>query len=198
VSSNINYLSINENFPVARQDNDTQVFRDNFDTIKTSLRNAKDEITVLQDTTAKTDNDNDFNLNVINNAVLQRVRDQKLDDGAPETATYTVDWQQGSFHILRVTRVGGLTINLANLPGDPAYTGEASPVGFGRMTLELYGNTTLTFSTTGGTIVKSNGFPGHTSGFPVISLSSLTNPVYIDVWRHNDSVIYMRYLGLFQ
>ena len=47
--SNINYVSINENFPVAGQDNDTQVFRDNFDTIKTSLRYAKEELEVFQD-----------------------------------------------------------------------------------------------------------------------------------------------------
>ena len=37
MASTINYLGINENFPVAGQDNDTQVFRDNFDTIKQAL-----------------------------------------------------------------------------------------------------------------------------------------------------------------
>ena len=31
--SDINYLNINENFPVAGEDNDTQVFRSNFNTI---------------------------------------------------------------------------------------------------------------------------------------------------------------------
>ena len=70
MASNINYLSINENFPVAGQDNDTQVFRDNFDTIKTSLRNAKDEIGSLQDNTAKVNSDNDFELKKIQRALL--------------------------------------------------------------------------------------------------------------------------------
>ena len=51
--SNINYLSINENFPVPGQDNDTQVFRDNFDTIKQSLRIAGEEITDLEDNGAR-------------------------------------------------------------------------------------------------------------------------------------------------
>jgi len=48
--SNINYLNIDENFPIAGQDNDTQVFRDNFDSIKQALRIAKEEIGVLEDT----------------------------------------------------------------------------------------------------------------------------------------------------
>ena len=54
--SNINYLSINENFPVAGADNDTQTFRDNFDTIKTSLNTAKTEITSLESTAARLSN----------------------------------------------------------------------------------------------------------------------------------------------
>ena len=74
MASNINYLSINENFPVAGQDNDTQVFRDNFDTIKTSLRNASTEITSLQTDTAKLNLDNDFELKKIQRAVLQNNR----------------------------------------------------------------------------------------------------------------------------
>jgi hypothetical protein len=60
VTSNINYLSINENFPVAGEDNDTQTFRDNFDTIKTSLRAGQEEITALQSDTAKLNDNNDF------------------------------------------------------------------------------------------------------------------------------------------
>ena len=68
-NSLINYLSINENFPVAGQDNDTQVFRDNSDTIKTSLRNAKDELTDILTNAAYKDEANDFELNNISNAV---------------------------------------------------------------------------------------------------------------------------------
>ncbi len=48
MTSAINYAAINENFPVAGQDNDTQTFRDNFDSIKTALSTAKTEITDLQ------------------------------------------------------------------------------------------------------------------------------------------------------
>lgn len=62
--SNINYASINENFPVPGQDNDTQVFRDNFDTIKNSLSTAKTEVGDVLDNGARIDQDNDFNGNL--------------------------------------------------------------------------------------------------------------------------------------
>ena len=37
MASNIISTTINENFPIAGQDNDSQGFRDNFNVIKTSL-----------------------------------------------------------------------------------------------------------------------------------------------------------------
>ena len=44
ISSQINPVYIDANFPVPGQDNDTQTFRTNFATIKTSLYTAKTEI----------------------------------------------------------------------------------------------------------------------------------------------------------
>jgi hypothetical protein len=41
MASNINYVNVDESFPVAGQDNDSQGFRDNFATIKSSLASAK-------------------------------------------------------------------------------------------------------------------------------------------------------------
>ena len=71
MTSNINYAGINENFPIAGQDNDTQTFRDNFNTIKQNFLDAYDEITSLQANTARTNTDNDFAGVKIRNAVLQ-------------------------------------------------------------------------------------------------------------------------------
>lgn len=45
--SNIDYASINENFPLAGVDNDTQVFRENFTKIKNNFEFAKTEIEAL-------------------------------------------------------------------------------------------------------------------------------------------------------
>jgi hypothetical protein len=199
VTSNINYLSINENFPVAGEDNDTQVFRDNFDTIKISLRNAKDEITDLQNTTAKTNSDNDFSLYKISNALLQNNRQQKWNGGPVTASPTTIDFEQGSYQIYTVG--ANVTFDFLNFPGDPVFTAESSPIGMGKVTLELYsdGSTprTASFSTSGGTIIKSNGFPGYASGTPILTLTSATNPVIIEVWRHSQEIIFMRYIGQF-
>lgn len=196
MASQINYVGINENFPVAGQDNDTQVFRDNFDTIKTSLRVAGEEITTLQTDTAKLTESNDFALNTIENAVLHRVRELKVAKQNYESGA-GVDWQDGSYHIYDI--VSNSTMEIKNLPGDPSYTSETTPIGFGKLTLELYGNgTSLTFSTSGGASIKAFGFPTYTPGTPpTVSLTSTSNPVIIEVWRHSADYLLMRYIGQF-
>jgi hypothetical protein len=197
VSSNINYLSINENFPVAGQDNDTQVFRDNFDTIKNSLREAKDEISDLQADSAKINVDNDFNLKVIQNAVLQNVRTQKFDAGNLETTpVFTVDYQNGSYQIVRF----GTNVNFdfLNFPGGPELTAEVTPVGLGKVTLELYSDgaeRTASFITSGSTVIKKNG--AWPTGNDTLAIDSAVDPIIVEVWRHSASVIFMNYLGKF-
>lgn len=199
MTSAINYLSINENFPVAGQDNDTQVFRDNFDTIKTSLRVAKEEVTDLQDNAARLDNDNNFNLNIVQNALLQNNREQKFAGGAVTSSPTTIDFQNGSYQIYTIG--ASLSLDFLNFPGDPVYTTEDTPIGMGKVTLELYSDgssRTLGFTTSGGTVIKSNGFPGYSSGgSPTLTLTSATDPVLIEVWRHSQEVIFMRYIGAF-
>jgi hypothetical protein len=196
VSSNINYLSINENYPVAGVDNDTQTLRDNFDTIKTSLRVAGEEITDLQENGARTDEDNNFGLNIISNAVLENVRDQKYDAGEPVTVNSTIDFLNGSYQIYRIG--ASLNIDFLNFPGDPVLTAETVPIGVGKVILELTGGSeesvvTVGFSTSNGTVIKKDpNFPS------VLELDSTTDPVIIEVWRHSQETIYMRYLGKFE
>jgi hypothetical protein len=192
-NSSINYLSINENFPVAGQDNDTQTFRDNFDTIKTSLSSAKTEINELLGSVARVDSDNNFGLNTIQNVLFQNVREQKLDGGAVTTSPTTIDFQSGSYQIYRVG--ANITVDFLNFPGDPIYTAETTPIGWGKVTLELYSDGAsriVSFSTSSGTTIKKD------SSFPAtLTLTSSTNPVIIEVWRHSLETIYMRYLGQF-
>jgi hypothetical protein len=191
VASNINYLSINENFPVAGQDNDTQVFRDNFDTIKTSLRNAKEEITDLQDDTAKLNLDNDFGLKKIQRAVLQNNRTQKFNGGTVTATPTTIDYENGDYQIYNIG--ASLSMDFLNFPGDPVFTSEVTPIGMGKVTLELYStgaSYTLSFTTSGGTVIKKDpDFPG------TVTIDSATDPTFIEVWRHSADVIFMRYLG---
>jgi hypothetical protein len=195
VTSNINYISINENFPVAGQDNDTQVFRDNFDTIKTSLSAAKTEITDLQNNTAKLNDNNDFEKNVISRAIFQDNRDQKFDGGSVST-DITIDYQNGPYQIYRF----GINSNVdfLNFPGDPVFVDELTPLGVGKVTLELYGDgtsRTITFVTTGGTIFKKNAADEWSGNS--IAVQSTTDPIFVEVWRHSSEKIFLKYVGQF-
>jgi hypothetical protein len=192
VTSNINFAAINENFPVAGQDNDTQVFRDNFDTIKTNFSEAKTEITDLQDNAARTDGDNDFLYNVVGSLTLQDAYLRKKDYGAAIVAgTQDISFKQAMYHVVKVG--ANTSLSFSEFP-----TGAVDITGLGQIgkaTLELYGDgtaRTITFTTTGGTVIKkSPGFPGS------VTVTSDTNPVIIEVWQHSATVIWMNYLGLY-
>ena len=191
MTSNINFAAINENFPVAGQDNDTQVFRDNFDTIKTNFSEAKTEITDLQDNTARTDQDNDFLYNVVGSLTLQDAYLRKKDYGAAIVAgTQDVSFKQAMYHVIKFG--ANTSLSFTEFP-----TGAVDVTGLGQIgkaTLELYGDgttRTITFTTSGGTVIKKFGFPGS------VTVTSATNPVIIEVWQHSTAVIWMNYLGLF-
>jgi hypothetical protein len=192
VTSNINFAAINENFPVAGQDNDTQTFRDNFDTIKTNFSEAKTEITDLQDNTARTDQDNDFLYNVVGSLTLQDAYLRKKDYGAAIVAgTQDVSFKQAMYHVIKIG--ANTSLSFSEFP-----TGVVDITGLGQIgkaTLELYGDgsaRTITFTTTGGTVIKkSPGFPGS------VTVTSATNPVIIEVWQHSATVIFLNYLGLY-
>ena len=191
MTSNINFAAINENFPVAGQDNDTQVFRDNFDTIKTNFSEAKTEITDLQDNSARTDQDNDFLYNVVGSLTLQDAYLRKKDYGAAIViGTQDISFKQAMYHVVKVG--ANTSLSFSEFP-----TGVVDVTGLGQIgkaTLELYGDgtaRTITFTTTGSTVFKKLGFPGS------VTVTSDTNPVIIEVWQHSTAVIWMNYLGSF-
>ena len=192
MTSNINFAAINENFPVAGQDNDTQTFRDNFDTIKTNFSSAKTEITDLQDNSARTDSDNDFLYNVVGSLTLQDAYLRKKDYGAAiVVGTQDISFKQAMYHVVKVG--ANTSLSFSEFP-----TGAVDVTGLGQIgkaTLELYGDgsaRTITFTTTGSTVIKkSPGFPGS------VTVTSATNPVIIEVWQHSSTVIFLNYLGLY-
>ena len=192
MTSLINFAAINENFPVAGQDNDTQVFRDNFGTIRDNFETAKTEITDLQDNAARTDEDNDFLYNVVGSLTLQDAYLRKKDYGSAIVAgTQDISFKQAMYHVVKVG--ANTSLSFTEFP-----TGAVDLTGLGQIgkaTLELYGDgtaRTITFTTTGGTVIKkSPGFPGS------VTVTSDTNPVIIEVWQHSATVIWMNYLGLY-
>jgi len=201
--SDINYLSINENFPVPGQDNDTQVFRDNFDTIKQSLRIAKEEVTDLQDNVARTDLDNDFNNKIIQRAVMLNNINKKFDangtnDPDELPSTVTVDYENGNYQIWRFAK--NTNVEFQNFPDDNSVV-----LGVGKVTLELYSDgeeRTITFVTTGGTVLKRSPSWPEGAGNTLLldqqeGAGGAGNPVIIEVWRHRSDKIMLNYLGEF-
>lgn len=109
MASNIVVTNIDENYPVAGQDNDSQGFRDNFQNIKAAIDVAKGEITALQNNSPQLTSNNDFNSNTISNAVLKDVSET-----APATINIsaqndTIDFTEGSFRRINLTIDGGVT-----------------------------------------------------------------------------------------
>jgi hypothetical protein len=192
LTSLINFAAINENFPVAGQDNDTQVFRDNFDTIKNNFREAKTEIEDLQDNVARTDSSSDFNYNTVTTVTLQDTVVRKRNYGAAIVAiTQEVSFKQALYHIIKFGN--NCAIELIDFP-----TGAVDTLGFGacgKITLELYGDgtaRTLSFSTTGTVVFKkSSNYPG------TLTVTSDTDPVILEVWQHDANTIFLNYLGVF-
>jgi hypothetical protein len=192
LTSLINFAAINQNFPVAGQDNDTQVFRDNFDTIKTNFSAAKTEIEDLQDNVARTDVDSDFLYNVVTAVTLQDAYLRKKDYGAVIVAgTQDVSFKQAMYHIIRFGT--NCAIQLTEFPTAVVDVSGLGQVG--KATLELYGDgsaRTITFTLTGSTVLKkSPGFPGS------VTVTSATNPVIIEVWQHSTDSIFLNYLGVY-
>ena len=69
--SNIDSTSIDATYPVAGQDNNSQGFRDNFNTIKSNFATAKTEITSLETNTAKLNSNNNFAGNEVSGALFK-------------------------------------------------------------------------------------------------------------------------------
>jgi hypothetical protein len=190
--SDIIFNNINKDFPVAGQDNDTQVFRDNFDSIKSALSTAKTEITTLENTVARTNQSSDFQYNILTSVTLQDAYLRKKDYGSPiEAGTQEISFKQALYHIVRF----GLNCSLSFIEFPSANVNEEGNGQVGKVTLELYGDNTertITFLTSGSTVIKkSNGFP------PLFTVTSSTNPVIIEVWQHNSNTIFLNYVGTF-
>jgi hypothetical protein len=199
-NSEINHLTINENFPVPGQDNDTQVFRDNFESIKTNLRRARDEMNLILDgedgVVFKSDSETNFNTNIVSNVAF---RAERLVKNPPQggiqdlNVDSEISFLNGSYQIYRLT--GSRQVQFTNFPGDPNNVGEPIPIGVGKITLELYSTNSanvLSFVTSSGSLIKKS------PGFPTpLTIESGSDPTFLEVWRHRQDEIFVRYLGKF-
>jgi hypothetical protein len=189
MTSEITTANMDENFPVAGRDNDSQGFRDNFFEIKQNLGFAKSEIDDLQGNVARTDRDNDFDGNVISGAVL-------LDTTLKLNTTYStgtisdqdIIWTGGFVHVIRVENDVELT-----LTGWPTNNNYACV----RLVLTADGTERLvTIGSTGGGTMKTDGNAAWASN--ILTVINSASPTIVEAFTYDGgATVYLRYLGAF-
>mgnify|MGYP001089932224 CR=1 FL=1 len=112
MASSIISTTIDETYPVAGQDNDSQGFRDNFTIIKDNFAAAKSEIETLQDTTAKLNADNGFDNNTQSQLNLKEYTVQLNESNSAVNVDYS--FTNGQF--VKFQAQGDLTINITDWP----------------------------------------------------------------------------------
>jgi hypothetical protein len=184
MASNINFISIDETFPIAGRDNDSQGFRDNFSFIKNNFESTKSEIEDLQLNTARLDAVNNFNNNNITNANLVNCSEE-LYDGGIVNITTLINYHNGPYQIFQLSN--NVQFTLINFP----------PSGkVGKVRVQLTGDNndrTVTFGLSGGGILKKELTVPTT-----ITVNSSLNPMIFEFWSYNaGNTVFMRYLGQF-
>lgn len=193
MASNIISSTIDESYPVAGQDNDTQGFRDNFNIIKTGMSVAATEITNLQNGTAKLTSENDFNGTRLTDGTLHASTESFLAKSGI-ASNQEINFSQGMYQSIRFAQeAAGQTIQLT-LAGFPSDGDRVA-----RFRVQMFGPgvedvVNVTFNALGGgSIKKSPRFP------MALEVDSADDPVILEFWSYDggNSVIYADYLGRF-
>jgi len=197
--SNIVSSTIDESFPVAGQDNDSQGFRDNFQIIKTGLGVANTEITTLETNTAKKNAANDFAGNDIFDANLYQITQEHRDGlGSTLTGNTGFEWTDGSFNTVKV----GGNISLIS-------QGWATNDHYQEMIYQIYGDGNSTYTVTltarygsgltSGMYIDGSGRLTDAGSSATISISATTTEsqlVKAFTWD-NGQKVFLQHLGTF-
>jgi hypothetical protein len=194
MTSQIVSSSIDENYPIAGQDNDSQGFRDNFSIIKDGLATASSEITVLQSGTAKLNAPNNFNGTLIENALTNQLYGKVFT--STTAGTTVIDYRNGEYQI--VTVAGNHSLRFLGFAGS-----DAEPV-YAKIKLELSPsgassagwNVTMT-APAGGSVTGTIGFPTPGEN-PIINIGDNADlKTIVEVWTTNGKDFYAGLIGSF-
>ncbi len=147
-AANTSTTQIDETFPIAGKDNNSQGFRDNFDHIKTGMTNVVSALTALNTRTPKLDENNDFNGQVIENAEIRQVYGSVLSNGTTSTNEF-LDVRQSQYYSYIIA--ANLTLTFSNWPVSDK---------FAKIYIDVRSNGTsrdLDFNTTSGTVRPKSG-----------------------------------------
>jgi hypothetical protein len=205
MASQISFSSIDENYPVAGQDNDTQGFRDNFNVIKQALLKASEEVTTLQNNTAglelsALDGDvpgTNFNNTFLTGAVLRGNTESLISGGNISGNDIPLDFENGNYQVFKVEG-GNISFDITGFSD--------TDDGANRMIVELTGDDfprSVSFGSSNPGIInfKTSNFP-----YGAFTVSDSTDPVLIEIYTRKKNsepgvlarVIFIKYLGFFE
>lgn len=190
MASSIISTTIDQTYPVAGQDNDSQGFRDNFTIIKDNFAFAKSEIETLQDTTAKLNVENNFNNNTQRRLNLQEFTVQSFDGNSAVNTDYT--FANGQF--VKFQAQGNLTLNITGWPTVSQYA---------EIVFALAGNGNaahdITITSSWTAPGNSTMFSDATLGGNIVTVSTVTTTVtLIKAFTFNQGAdVYLQSLGTY-
>ena len=193
MASNIVSSSIDETFPIAGQDNNSQGFRDNFSAIKAGLASAASEITALQNGAASLSRDNDFNGHTIANAVYNKFYGAVLVNSSVSSASVPVNITNGPYQVYTLGAGSTFTFTFQDWPAVSGY----GPV-IASIRLHIFSNQseskTVHFATANGGVIKPDtSLSGSYVTLPVNGTSKVA-----EFWTYNGgSTVFMRVVGTF-
>jgi len=195
MASNIVPDTIDDAYPVAGEDNDSQGFRDNFNIIKTNFTYSKSEIEDLQDNTAKTNTDNVFFENTLSRYVSNQQSHSYVDGLSGVSADTELSFQGG--HFFTVKAEGNIELTAADWPTNDEYA---------EIQIQIFGdgvsNRTVTFASTYSTGLSSTIRVEDTTEFggaAQITVDTVTSKSQlVKMFTYDNGVnVFMQHLGTY-
>jgi len=190
MTSAISTSSIDESYPVAGQDNNSQGFRDNFNAIKTALNTAKGEIDTLQSGTAKLNVANNFNGVLLEDAEVNKFYGSVRQNGTLSTNS-DIDLENGPLQVASVS--GNISLRFINWPDSDLY---------GKMRLHIKNTSgsskTITLDSQGVTDIKFVSGEFTASGSLAQVAVANNTEVVVEAWTYDNGVnVYLKNFGVF-
>jgi hypothetical protein len=197
MTSQIVSATIDENYPIAGQDNDSQGFRNNFSIIKDGLATANSEITNLQLNTAKLNVANNFNGTLIDNAQTNRLYGTVFSI-TQTVGTTVIDYANGEYQTLGIG--GNHSLRFTGFPqaenGNGKYSKirlELKPAG----TVPSQGWNVSLLAAGGGTVTGTVGFE-QVGENPVINVGNdITLSTVVEAWTTNGLDFFVGLVGAY-
>ena len=182
---------IDEAFPVAGVDNESQGFRDNFSAIKDTLIQAKGDIVDLQASRLDISSpETDLSGNTVSNVNLKGAS-YEFNGGGNIITGQNVSFTAGAYHVYTLAAtspdVGSpIELTFSDLPAADTLA---------VIRVHLYGNGSEQFFSFN---TESIGDFYVASGWPTLSVTSASAPKIFEFWTYDGGInVYARYLGVF-